>query len=211
MHVAGGVVLVSCRTHLYILTLPIPVIWGLRMPTKRRLAVLAIFSSGFTAILTSAFWVLAWGKMRDHQTSPALAINTIISSIELFFAVMAVNMPAFKPLWTRMVGDVTNRPGASYKMDGMSREKSRWRPRATPLGDSTNSPMGQSRTRSRGGLGSESEEDLVEARTATDSDDANVAEAGRVWRNSDGVDFVIATPSRGDKYSSSEKSSMPYV
>ncbi|KAL1598749.1 hypothetical protein SLS60_007890 [Paraconiothyrium brasiliense] len=102
MYVAGmsfwSPVALNLVVDFYILTLPIPVIWGLRMPAKRRLAVLAIFSSGFTAILTSAFWVLAWGKMYDHQTSPALAINTIISSMELFFAVMAVNMPAFRPL-----------------------------------------------------------------------------------------------------------------
>ncbi|KAF2442765.1 hypothetical protein P171DRAFT_330253, partial [Karstenula rhodostoma CBS 690.94] len=86
--------------NVYILILPIPVIWGLCMPARRRLAVLAIFSSGFSAILTSAFWVFAWGKMRAHQTSPALAINTIISFVELFFAVVAINMPTFKPLWT---------------------------------------------------------------------------------------------------------------
>jgi hypothetical protein len=146
------------------------------MPVKRRLAVLAIFSSGITAILTSIFWVFAWGKMRDHQTSPALAINTIISSIELFFAVMAVNMPAFKPLWTRMVGEGTTRPTASYKMDGWSREKSTPRSRATPVGSSIVSPMWQSKRSSRGVLGSESVEDLVEARTPTNSDDGSLRE-----------------------------------
>ncbi|KAF1980373.1 hypothetical protein BU23DRAFT_421956, partial [Bimuria novae-zelandiae CBS 107.79] len=35
----------------YILILPIPVIWTLRMPSRSRLAIFAIFSSGFTAIL----------------------------------------------------------------------------------------------------------------------------------------------------------------
>ncbi|KAL5378514.1 hypothetical protein DPSP01_009095 [Paraphaeosphaeria sporulosa] len=200
-------VVLNLIVDVYILTLPIPVIWGLRMPAKRRLAVLAIFSSGFSAILTSAFWVFAWGKMRDHQTSPALAINTIISSVELFFAVMAVNMPAFKPLWTRMVGDVTTPPAASYKMDGWSREKSTPRSRPAPVESSIISSMGKSSRDSRGVLGSESEEDLVEAQTPLHSDGASAAEAGRrqVWMDEDGIEFVIAVPSRSDKYSSSSE------
>lgn len=175
------------------------------MPAKRRLAVLAIFSSGFTAILTSAFWVFAWGKMRDRKTSPALAINTIISSVELFFAVMAVNMPAFKPLWKRMVGDVTTRQGDSYQMGGMSREKAIPRSKVTPLstgsaqsekrhshfGSALTPQMGRPTKKSMRGAASESEEDLVDARTLSGSNDVRAAEQGQIWRDKDGVEFVI--------------------
>jgi hypothetical protein len=108
-----------------------------------------------------------------------------------------------------MVGEVSTRPAASYKMDGWSREKSTPRSRTTPVGSSIVSPMGQSNRCSRGVRGSESVEVLVKARTPTNSDEESLADAGRVWRNSDGVEFVMAMPADPDVHSSSEKTSMP--
>jgi hypothetical protein len=108
-----------------------------------------------------------------------------------------------------MVGEGTTRPTASYKMDGWSREKSTPRSRATPVGSSIVSPMWQSKRSSRGVLGSESVEDLVEARTPTNSDDGSLRDPRRLWRNSDGVEFVIAEPANSDGHCSAEKSSLP--
>lgn len=111
-----------------------------------------------------------------------------------------------------MVGDVTTRPASSYRMDGYSREKST-RSRATRVESSNVSHVGKSTRSSRGVLGSESEEDLVEARAPAHMEDSSGAEAaqgqGHVWGDIDGVEFVITMPSRSDKNSSLGKPSIP--
>jgi hypothetical protein len=204
----------------YILILPIPVIWTLRMPARRRLAVIGIFSSGFTAILTSVFWVFAWDNMRDNKRSPALAINTIISSIELFFAIMAVNMPAFKPIWTKLTGEPTTKLGLSYQMKGSSHDKGTPRSRLTdssvesagrdvntPLGSCLVSPIGVPSRKPTRGLASESEEDLVHAHTLENMSDIQQTEKKQIWRSSEGLEFFMHTAPAGASQRTSEDAS----
>lgn len=158
----------------------------------------------FTAILTSAFWIIAWGKVRDKQTSPALAINIIISSIELFFAIMAVNMSALKPLWARIVDEVTTPSDTSYRLGQVSHTREKGMPRSklnllgSGMGTPLASPLTGSMRMSVGGLGSESEEDLADAdaRTQNRANDARAAEEGRVWN--DGFEIIVPVQIKTD-------------
>ena len=105
------------------------------------------------------------------------------------------------------MGEVTTKHGGSYQMKGSSHDRRTPRLKLinasveyagkevnTPLGSRLVSPTGVPLRKPKRGLASESEQDLVYAQALENMSDAQEAEKKHVWRNSDGVEFVIHTP-----------------
>ncbi|RSL60766.1 hypothetical protein CEP54_006575 [Fusarium duplospermum] len=91
----------NMTTDLLILILPLPVIWSLQMTVQRRLGVLAVLTTGGSAVLTSGLRAII---LYEFATSPdftwSLGEMVIISNVEMQVAIVAANMPALKAFYT---------------------------------------------------------------------------------------------------------------
>ncbi|UPL02206.1 hypothetical protein LCI18_013140 [Fusarium solani-melongenae] len=91
----------NMTTDLLILGLPLPVIWSLQMTVQRRLGVLAVLTTGGSAVLTSGLRAII---LYEFATSPdftwSLGEMVIISNVEMQVAIVAANMPALKAFYT---------------------------------------------------------------------------------------------------------------
>ncbi|TFB01316.1 hypothetical protein CCMA1212_007083 [Trichoderma ghanense] len=84
-----------------ILALPLPTIWALQMPFKRRMAVLVVLTTGGSAVLISglrAIILIEFSRSPDFTYS--LGKMIIISSAEMSIGIIAANMPALKAFWS---------------------------------------------------------------------------------------------------------------
>ena len=86
-------------TELYLFVLPIPVIWGLKMPLRRRLGVLAIFGTGLISVAASAIGL--WVRILNAQSpdffwwlAPTLTLSAVETSTAIIVA-SAPYLPAF--------------------------------------------------------------------------------------------------------------------
>lgn len=91
----------NMTTDLFILVLPLPVIWTLQMTLKRRLAVLCVITTGGSAVLTSGLRAII---LFEFATSPdftwSLGKMVIISNVEMQVGIIAANMPSMKAFYT---------------------------------------------------------------------------------------------------------------
>ncbi|KAF5021006.1 hypothetical protein F66182_6937 [Fusarium sp. NRRL 66182] len=91
----------NMATDVLILVLPLPVIWSLQMTLHRRLGVLAVITTGGSAVLTSglrAIILYEFAKSPDFTWS--LGKMVIISNVEMQVGIVAANMPALKAFYT---------------------------------------------------------------------------------------------------------------
>ncbi|KAI0136484.1 hypothetical protein BJ170DRAFT_677357 [Xylariales sp. AK1849] len=91
----------NMTTDIFILLLPLSVIGTLNMPLKRRLSVLAVVTTGGSAVLISGLRAIL---IFEFATSPdftwALGKMVIISSVEIQVGILAANMPSLKAFYT---------------------------------------------------------------------------------------------------------------
>ncbi|KAF4949865.1 hypothetical protein FSARC_13367 [Fusarium sarcochroum] len=91
----------NMTTDLLILVLPLPVIWTLQMSVQRRLGVIAVLTTGGSAVLTSGLRAII---LFEFATSPdftwSLGKMVIISNVEMQVGIVAANMPALKAFYT---------------------------------------------------------------------------------------------------------------
>lgn len=88
-------------TDVCILVLPLPVILTLKMTLKRRLAVLAVITTGGSAVLVSGLRAII---LFEFASSPdftwALGKMVVISNVEMQVAILTANMPALKAFYS---------------------------------------------------------------------------------------------------------------
>jgi len=88
-------------TDILILFLPLPVVWNLKMTLRRRVAVLAVITTGGSAVLTSGLRAII---LAQFASSPdftwTLGKMVIISNIEMQVGITAANMPSLKAFYT---------------------------------------------------------------------------------------------------------------
>ncbi|KAH8203628.1 hypothetical protein TruAng_002158 [Truncatella angustata] len=105
-----------------ILILPIPTVLKLQMSKRRKIAVISVISFGGSAVVVAAcrFFIL-YELGHDPDTSYVLGKMVIVAGFEIQLAVIAVNLPSMKVLWTKLYGNSVTEE--SYVEDG-SRSKS---------------------------------------------------------------------------------------
>ncbi|CAG8974446.1 hypothetical protein HYALB_00004142 [Hymenoscyphus albidus] len=121
-------------TDFLVLSLPIPVVWGLQLPVKQRLAVVGMFllgtvvcAAGVTRFIVFQASMKTWAN--NHQTYDCA--NAIMwTNVEAFLAIVSACLPTFRPLFKSLkettidsynrAGE-TNRPSSSHSLHKLTR------------------------------------------------------------------------------------------
>ncbi|KAJ4286970.1 hypothetical protein N0V90_012850 [Kalmusia sp. IMI 367209] len=90
---------------IYILLLPIHSVWKLRMPLRKKIAILSVFTFGIFTLIVSfvRFYVLV-SLNSAVNTSDGVGQMLIVAALEFNFALLALNLPATKCLCLKMTG-----------------------------------------------------------------------------------------------------------
>ncbi|KAG9191255.1 hypothetical protein G6011_09343 [Alternaria panax] len=89
----------------YILILPISTVWKLQMSIRRKVAVLGVMAFGSSSVIIACFRLIPLMELNSSvDTSWVLGKMVIIAALEIQFAIIAVNLPSLKALWTRVAG-----------------------------------------------------------------------------------------------------------
>ncbi|KAF2736157.1 hypothetical protein EJ04DRAFT_401020, partial [Polyplosphaeria fusca] len=84
---------------IYILALPIPTIWRLQMPLRRKLAVLSVFSFGISGILVGLVRFHALVTLNElTNTAYNVGEMIVVACLEFSLAMISLNLPAMKCL-----------------------------------------------------------------------------------------------------------------
>ncbi|KAL4924699.1 uncharacterized protein BDV17DRAFT_300861 [Aspergillus undulatus] len=92
-------------TDVVILILPVPTVLNLQMSTRRRIAVLGIICFGSLSVVTALCRFFVQKQLiYKPDTSYIMGRMVIVAGIEIEVAVVAVNLPAFRSLFSNLVG-----------------------------------------------------------------------------------------------------------
>ncbi|KAL2370266.1 hypothetical protein RJZ57_005307 [Blastomyces gilchristii] len=98
------------RTDIMIIYIPLPLLWKVKLPLRRKLLFGAWLCSGvFIVIATLLRCIICL------QDVASINLGTIWSIRETFVAIIAVNVPVLKPLFTKTVRLATTSTGRSAK------------------------------------------------------------------------------------------------
>ncbi|KAF2802068.1 uncharacterized protein BDZ99DRAFT_469119 [Mytilinidion resinicola] len=151
-------------TDVIILVLPIPTVWQLQMSTRRKVGVLAVIGFGAAAVLISGCRIIILYQLHvSSDIAYILGKMVIIASLEIEFAIMAVNLPSVKALWNKMVGGGSSAGSGAMGYSKENRSKGYKLSSFEPGSRTGGSKMHKSRgsfTVSKLERGSESEEEL---------------------------------------------------
>ncbi len=108
---------------IFILVLPIPVVWSLQMTFKRRLAVITVITTGGLAVITSGLRaIILFEFARSPNFTWALGKMIIISAVEIEVGIVAANMPSIKAFYSSWRGHTLtgSRSAGSHARYGQS-------------------------------------------------------------------------------------------
>jgi hypothetical protein len=104
----------------YILILPIHTVLKLQMSVRRKTAVIGVMAFGSSSVIIACFRLIPLMELNNSpDTSWVLGKMVIVAALEIQFAIIAVNLPSLKALWTRVAG------GPSYGSGGGERGSSK--------------------------------------------------------------------------------------
>lgn len=136
------------------------------MSAKRKIAVLSVICFGGCAVLIALFRLIILNQLATNpDLSYVLGRMIIVAALEIEIAVISVNLPAMKSLFTRLTkatNDDSGYPsGDRYKLSSHMKKSSSKR-----TGDFSSNPNGQSsgNVRTLAGTLTESEEELIRGR-----------------------------------------------
>jgi hypothetical protein len=106
----------------YILILPISTVWKLQMSVRRKAAVLGVLVFGSSSVIIACFRLIPLMELNDSpDTSWVLGKMVIVAALEIQFAIIAVNLPSLKALWTRVAGGPSYGSGAGERSSSKQR------------------------------------------------------------------------------------------
>ncbi|RFU30751.1 hypothetical protein B7463_g5575, partial [Scytalidium lignicola] len=113
-------------SDLIILAIPVVTIWGLQMSTRRKIAVISVVGFGASAVIIAACRLIVLYQLAfNPDISYVLGRMIIIAGLEIEFAIVAVNLPSMKALYTKMSGESSGGSGqvsGGYKLSSFERE-----------------------------------------------------------------------------------------
>ncbi|KAJ5645959.1 hypothetical protein N7490_002331 [Penicillium lividum] len=89
----------NLATDVFLLVLPIPIVWGLHRPASERLALIAVFTLGALSIPS----LLGLTSYLSLHCLGANTQGTIWTSVETSVGVVCVNLPTMSPLFRRYI------------------------------------------------------------------------------------------------------------
>jgi hypothetical protein len=106
----------------YILILPIYTVWNLQMSLRRKVAVLGVLVFGSSSVTIACFRLMPLLELNESpDTSWVLGKMVIVAALEIQFAIIAVNLPSLKALWTKFGGGSSSGSGGGER--GSSNQK----------------------------------------------------------------------------------------
>lgn len=97
-------------SDIVILVLPIPTVLKLQMSSRRKIAVLAVICFGSLSVITALCRFIVQKQLISEPDTPyVMGHMVIVAGIEIQIAVIAVNLPALRSLFTRIVGSSHDR------------------------------------------------------------------------------------------------------
>ncbi|KAL3480980.1 hypothetical protein BJX99DRAFT_194707 [Aspergillus californicus] len=101
-----------------ILILPVPTVLHLQMSTRRKIAVLGIICFGSLSVVTALCRFIVQDQLISQpDTSYIMGRMVIVAGIEIQIAVVAVNLPAMRSLFSTLVGDSRDASGYQQYQD----------------------------------------------------------------------------------------------
>ncbi|KAL4801866.1 hypothetical protein BDV18DRAFT_167216 [Aspergillus unguis] len=92
-------------SDIVILIIPIPSVLKLQMNARRKIAVLAIICFGSLSVVTALCrFIVLKQLITDDNTTYVMGNMVIVAGIEIQIAVVAVNLPALRSLFTTLIG-----------------------------------------------------------------------------------------------------------
>ncbi|KAF2745689.1 hypothetical protein M011DRAFT_426803 [Sporormia fimetaria CBS 119925] len=112
---------VDVVTDLMIIALPIKLVWNLQLARGQKIAVIALFASGFVCIAFATLRVVQVGMQTGNATSPSPSWLALWTIIETSIAVCIGCGPAFAVLYRKVVGTThASRDTSGYLRQGPS-------------------------------------------------------------------------------------------
>jgi hypothetical protein len=96
-------------TDVIILVLPIRTVWNLNMSRRKKIAVTGVLGFGASSVVVAACRFIVLAELGSTQDpSYVLGNMVIVAAFEIQLAIVAVNLPAMKALYSGMTGGSTN-------------------------------------------------------------------------------------------------------
>jgi len=92
----------SVVTDFWILVLPMPLLWGLQLPMKRRLLLMGLFALGGGVVVMSILRFIAFHRLFFVTKDPTYDDSVIWSPLECTLAIICASIPAFRPLLSHL-------------------------------------------------------------------------------------------------------------
>lgn len=86
---------------LYILILPIIVVYNLRLALRRKLQIILVMSFGFVSVIVACVRLTVIPALVKGPNETRQLEEIIIAAVEIQSAVIAMNLPSLKAIWTR--------------------------------------------------------------------------------------------------------------
>ncbi|KAF1810376.1 hypothetical protein P152DRAFT_460492 [Eremomyces bilateralis CBS 781.70] len=147
----------------YILCLPITTIWALQMTLRRKVTIISVLGFGLVSVTVAILRLPVLISVTSMKTDASVDVGKmiIVAAFEVQCAIVAVNLPALKALWTKVRGnnnssEDSNDPSYQrpHKLSSMDR--------GNPGDSKKNTSNGYITRLERGLESNESEEELFE-------------------------------------------------
>ncbi|KAI8943410.1 hypothetical protein NX059_001422 [Plenodomus lindquistii] len=95
---------------LYILCIPVTTIWTLQMTLRRKVTILSVLGFGLISVTVAILRLPVLISVTSMKTDASIDVGRmiIVAAFEVQCAVIAVNLPSLKPLWTKVRGKFTS-------------------------------------------------------------------------------------------------------
>lgn len=118
----------------YIICVPFSTIWALQMTLRRKITILSVFAFGIVSVTVAIVRLPVLVSVTSMKTDASVDVGKmiIVAAFEIQCAIVAVNLPSLKSLWTQIKGRVSTaesndrnsqRPYKLSSMKGESRKR----------------------------------------------------------------------------------------
>ncbi|KAK6530326.1 hypothetical protein TWF694_003683 [Orbilia ellipsospora] len=157
---------VNILTDIIILLLPIPILFTLKIQSRKRIALIGIFFIGSIAVIASIsrIWAL-WLYQNTKDVSYDAIFILLFSNVEINFAIITACAPALRPLFKGVFKSSTYGRSYGYQNQSDNWNNSRQKTNDHPLSNLDTMTDNKRQTKIRGGKDThnrnESEEEII--------------------------------------------------
>lgn len=94
----------------FVLFIPITTIWALQMTLRRKVTILFVLAFGLVSVTVAIVRLPVLVSVTSMKTDASVDVGKmiIVAAFEVQCAIVAVNLPSLKPLWTQVRGRLSS-------------------------------------------------------------------------------------------------------